>query len=80
MNGDRVIAFGVDSGRVQEFQQGIAVLGPQSLNDVEVKDVAVAGNFVWKGEVTRILRGTPNIAPRISGASRSIHRCVSVSR
>ena len=31
--------------------------GPPGLNDVEVEDVAVAGNFVWKSEVARILEG-----------------------
>ena len=28
---------------------------PPGLNDVEVEDVSVAGNFVWKSEVARIL-------------------------
>jgi hypothetical protein len=55
MNGDRVMAFGVDSRRVQEFQQRVAMLRTAGLNDVEVEDVAVAGNFLWKSEVARTL-------------------------
>src|SRR6185312_7689236 len=46
MNGDRVMAFGVDSSRVQKFQQRVAMLRPPSLNDIEMEDVAIAGNFV----------------------------------
>jgi len=55
MDGDRVVAFGVDPGRIQELQQRVAMLRSLGLNDIEVEDVSITWNFVWKGEVTRIL-------------------------
>ena len=45
MNRDRVMAFRVDAGRVQEFQQRVAMILPPGLNDIEVEDVTVTGNL-----------------------------------
>ena len=77
VDGDRVVALGVDAVVVEELQQGVALCRLLRLDHVEVVDVAVAGRLVGQREGLRA-REARGVARRpLRGADRSTRRCAS---
>ena len=80
VDGDGVVALGIDAVLVQEIQQRVAMLGPLGLDDIEVKHVTVAGHLVGQGEIAGIFQAGRCSAPPTCAAARSSRRCASAWR